>query len=151
MTIHDGEDSEMSERQEIELVEKSDLVGLVARYFAEGWRLVQIGCSTLPEGYEITYSFARDTHFRNLRILVAPQEEVPSVSVIYPNAFLYENELQDLFGVPVANLDPDYRGNLYRTAVPTPFSIDNVQLPAPPRKQAAKQNPDSVSGRPEEG
>ncbi len=125
----------MSGHQEIVLVEKCDLVGLVAELFAEGYRLVQIGCSTLPSAYELTYSFDREYRFRNLRITVAPDEEVPSISVIYPNAFLYENEIHDLFGVVITHIAVDYRGTLYRTALGTPFGIGNVKLPEPPKQK----------------
>ncbi|ABQ25012.1 ech hydrogenase subunit D [Geotalea uraniireducens Rf4] len=122
----------MSEPQEIVPVEKSDLVGIVAQLFAEGYRLVQIGCTTLPEAYELTYSFDREYRFRNLRFTVRPDEEVPSISVIYPNAFLYENEIHDLFGITITHITVDYRGTLYRTAISTPFSIGNVKFSEPP-------------------
>jgi ech hydrogenase subunit D len=127
----------MSEPQEIEAVEKCDLVGIVAELFSEGYRLVQIGCSTLPSAYELTYSFDREYRFRNLRITVTPEESVPSISVIYPGAFLYENEIHDLFGVAITHIAVDYRGTLYRTALGTPFSVDNVKLPEPPKPKAA--------------
>lgn len=125
----------MSDFQEIVSVEKCDLVGIVAQLFAEGYRLVQVGCSTLPNAYELTYSFDREYRFRNLRITVTPDEEVPSISVIYPNAFLYENEIHDLFGVVITHIAVDYRGTLYRTALSTPFSIDNVKLPESPKQK----------------
>ena len=109
-----------------------------ADLFAEGYRLVQIGCTTLANAYELNYSFDKEYRFRNLRITVTPDEEIPSISVIYPNAFLYENEIHDLFGVPIRNIAVDYRGTLYRTAIKTPFSIDNVKLPEPPKQKAAR-------------
>lgn len=123
--------------QEIVTVEKCDLVGIVAEFFAEGYRLVQIGCSTLPGAYELTYSFDRQYSLKNVRFTVTPDENVPSISVIYPNAFLYENEIHDLFGVPVTHITVDYRGTLYRTALSTPFSVANVKLPEPPKQKAA--------------
>ena len=139
----------MSEPQEIVPVEKSDLVGIVAELFAEGYRLVQIGCSTLPNAYELSYSFDREYRFKNLRFTVAPEEEVPSISVIYPGAFLYENEIHDLFGVVITHIAVDYRGTLYRTALSTPFSVSNVKLPEPPKQKApapaAKAETTSVS------
>ena len=125
----------MSEFQEIVPVGKCDLVGIVAQLYAEGYRLVQVGCSTLPSAYELTYSFDREYRFRSLRITVTPDEEVPSISVIYPNAFLYENEIHDLFGVVIIHIAVDYRGTLYRTALSTPFSISNVKLPEPPKQK----------------
>ncbi len=125
----------MSEPQEITTVGKSDLVGIVARFFAEGYRLVQIGCSTIENGYEINYSFDKDYQFRNLRLTVVPGEEVPSVSAVFSNAFLYENEIHDLFGVAVKNINIDYAGTLYRTAIKAPFSVENVKLPEPPKQK----------------
>jgi ech hydrogenase subunit D len=129
----------MSEPQEIIAIGKNDLVGRVAHLFAEGYRLVQIGCSTLQSGYELNYSFDKDYRFKNLRMTVAPDEEVPSISVIYPNAFLYENEIHDLFGLLVKDIAIDYGGSLYRTAIKTPFSIDNVKFPEPPKPKADAQ------------
>ena len=137
----------MSEPQEIVTVEKCDLVGIVAQFFAEGYRLVQIGCTTLPEAYEFTYSFDREYRFRNLRFTASPEEEVPSISVIYPNAFLYENEIHDLFGVVIRNIAVDYRGTLYRTAIRTPFGIDNVKLPEAPKLKAEAQGEQQGTAR----
>ncbi len=123
----------MSERQEIRPIGKAELVGIVAQLFAEGYRLVQIGCTTLPGAYEINYSFDKDYQFKNLRITAAPGEEVPSISVIYRNAFLYENEIHDLFGIAIKNISIDYRGTLYRTAIKVPFSVENIKFSAPPK------------------
>lgn len=130
------EESKMSELQEIVPVETCDLVGIVAELFAEGYRLVQVGCTTLPDAYELTYSFDREYRFRSLRITVKPEEAVPSISVIYPNAFLYENEIHDLFGVHITHIAVDYRGTLYRTALDMPFSIDQVKLTERPKAQS---------------
>jgi hypothetical protein len=44
-----------------------------------------------------------------------------SVSSIYPYAYLYENEMKDLFGIQIQNINLDFAGKLYRTAVKTPF------------------------------
>ena len=126
----------MSENQEIVSLPKHDLVGLVARLYAEGYRLVQISCNTLPAAYELNYSFDKDYQFKNLRVTVGPGEEVPSISMIYQNAFLYENEIHDLFGVTVTNISIDYGGTLYRTAIKAPFSIDNIKFPEPPKAKA---------------
>lgn len=126
----------MSEVQEIRKVEKCDLVGMVAALFAEGYRLVQIGCTTLADGYELTYTVDREYRLQNLRVTVTPTETVPSISVIYPGAFLYENEIHDLFGLVIEHIAIDYGGTLYRTALARPFSVDNVRLPEPPKPKA---------------
>lgn len=132
----------MREFQESLPVGKNDLVGIAAQLFAEGYRLVQIGCTTLAGSYEVNYSFDKDYRFKNFRIVVTTGEEVPSITAVYSNAFLYENEIHDLFGVPIKNINIDYHGTLYRTAIATPFSIGNCPVPEPPApKKDAPQKP----------
>jgi len=124
----------MSEPQEIIPIEKDALLGAVSDLFAQGYRMVQIGCTTLENAYELNYSFDKDYLFKNLRITAKPEDEIQSISVIYPNAFLYENEVHDLFGIKIKNMSVDYKGTLYRTAIKTPFSIDNLPKPEPPKQ-----------------
>lgn len=132
----------MSEPQEIIPIEKNNLLGIVSDLFAEGYRLVQIGCTTLQSAYELNYSFDKEYHFKNLRITVTPEEEIQSISVIYPYAFLYENEIHDLFGLTIKNITIDYHGTLYRTAIRTPFSIENCPVPELPKpKKETPQKP----------
>ena len=126
----------MSEPQEIVPIGKNELVGRVAHLFVEGYRLVQIGCNTLANGYELNYTFDKGYRFKNLRVSVAPDEEVPSISAVFANAFLYENEIHDLFGVSIKDIALDYHGTLYRTSIKTPFSVDHVKLPEPPKPKA---------------
>jgi ech hydrogenase subunit D len=139
----------MSEPQEIVPIGKNELVGRVAHLFAQGYRLVQIGCSTLQEGYELNYSFDKDYRFENLRILAAPGEEIPSISAVYANAFLYENEIHDLFGVVIRDIAIDYRGTLYRTSIETPFSIGNVKFSEPPKAKPEAAAPQKEKPQPQ--
>ena len=44
-----------------------------------------------------------------------------SVSNIFEPAFLYENEMHDLFGIKINLIKIDYNGTLYKTAKETPF------------------------------
>ena len=112
----------MVEEQEMVSIDKKEVVGAAAGLLASGYRLVQICCTTLADGYEMNYSFDRDYRFKNLRFTVKTGEEVPSISCIYWNAFLYENEIHDLFGIPITKIAIDYNGTLYRTRVPSPFA-----------------------------
>jgi len=131
----------MSEPQEIIPIQKDALLGAVSDLFAQGYRMVQIGCTTLENAYELNYSFDKDYHFKNLRVTAQREDEIQSISVIYPNAFLYENEIHDLFGIKIKNMSVDYKGAFYRTAIKTPFSIENLPKPEPPKqpKEAPKQ------------
>ena len=97
------------------------LVPEVLKIKHEGYRLVQI-CATRAEGgYELTYSFGKDYEFVCLRLLVKAGGEIMSISDIYEPAFLYENEIHDLFGINIKFITLDYKGNLYRIAEKTPF------------------------------
>jgi ech hydrogenase subunit D len=141
----------MSEPQEIIPIEKDALLGAVSDLFAQGYRMVQIGCTTLENAYELNYSFDKDYHFKNLRVTAKTGDEIKSISVIYPNAFLYENEIHDLFGITIKNMSVDYKGAFYRTTIKVPFSIGNLPKPAPPKvpKEAPRQQTEVSNQQPE--
>jgi ech hydrogenase subunit D len=124
----------MVEEQEMVSIDKKELVGAAAELQASGYRLVQICCTTLADSYEMNYSFDRDYRFKNLRFMVKTGEEIQSISCIYWNAFLYENEMHDLFGIPITNIAIDYRGTLYRTRIPSPFRLPEK----PPGREDSK-------------
>ena len=100
----------------------------------QGYRLVQIGATRLPEYVELTYSFDRESRLVNLRFQVlADGARVPSITSIYWCAFLYENELHDLFNVQVDGMAVDFHGHLYETTVKFPFGSTKAPVvkPAP--------------------
>ncbi len=129
-------DLPMVEEQEMVSIDKKELVGAAAELMASGYRLVQICCTTLADSYEMNYSFDRDYRFKNLRFTVKAGEEVPSISRIHWNAFLYENEIHDLFGIPITNIVIDYQGALYRTLIPSPFRLQ--EKPAGQKESGGK-------------
>lgn len=95
-----------------------------AREFqAKGYRLAQICCSRLPEKLEIQYSFDLDYEFTSLRLtLQDTSAPVPSISGIYFPAFLYENEIHDLYGVKIEGMAIDFKGNFYQKTMVSPFN-----------------------------
>jgi len=100
-----------------------ELLARAGQMRTEGYRLVQIGCAKIGDTYEINYSFDKDRKFLNLRITVAPGTEIPSISGIYWGAFVYENEIFDLYGITVTGINIDFKGTFYRTAVKHAFSV----------------------------
>lgn len=109
------------ENQTIIDVTVDELVDRAVMMKGEGYRLVQISC-TRTDGFEINYSFDKANKFMDFRIRISPETEVLSISHIFMAAFLYENEMKDLFGVKIKDIAIDYEGNLYRLAKKTPFS-----------------------------
>ena len=100
-----------------------DLTREVKALQTDGYRLVQIGCTDIGGAYEVNYSFDKGYQFRNLRLTVGPETEVPSISDIYWGAFVYENEMHDLFGIPVNGINIDFKGTFIKTAEKYPFSV----------------------------
>ena len=131
----------MIEEQPIIPVTPDRLVAEVQALRSDNWRLVQIGVTALGDVLELNYSFDRELHFRNLRFQVAAAgARLPSVSGIYWCAFLYENEIHDLFGISFDGLVLDFKGTLYHTATPFPFAsspASGAAAPATPAKPTA--------------
>ncbi|MBF0479085.1 MAG: NADH-quinone oxidoreductase subunit C [Candidatus Omnitrophica bacterium] len=110
-------------QQTITEISIGDLLNKVRAFKYEGWRLVQICCTKLPDVLELQYSFDKDYVFNSLKIVLKDTSTaVPSVSGIYLSAFLYENEIHDLFGINVQGIAVDYKGEFYRTQVKHGFN-----------------------------
>ena len=113
----------MIEKQTIISIPVSDLKGKVSSAFVEGYRLVQIGCTRLSDKVEVNYTFDKDYEFVNYKIeLPLENAELESITPIYWAAFTYENEMHDLFGINVKNINIDFKGGFYTTSVKTPFA-----------------------------
>jgi hypothetical protein len=140
----------------------------VQEYQRGGWRLALINVTTVmpaapapaPHGapaavdaapvdaapvdaagvFEIAWGFAREGEFETWRETIEAGTAVPSVSEFFGAAFLYENEIRELFGINVTGIGVDLKGQLYKTATRVPFSHQAVkarlaQLAAAPVKQ----------------
>ena len=109
------------EEQTILLIEPESLIPAVRERFEDGWRLVQIGCARINDLYEITYSFDKDLLLEHLRIIIGSNTKISSISSTYLAAFVYENEIADLYGIPIQGIVIDYKGKFITTSVPHPF------------------------------
>ena len=120
----------MSADQSLEIIPVEALLERVRAQHQQGSRLVQIGATRLPDKVELTYSFDLAGQLSSLRLqLPTDQPRVPSISPIYWCAFLYENDIHDLFNIQVDGIVVDFKGTLYRTAVKYPFG--STKVPAP--------------------
>jgi len=125
----------MTAEANIEIVTPDALLAKVRALRDQGYRLVQIGASRLPESMELTYSFDLENRLANLRLnLPLAQPRLPSISSIYKCVLLYENEIHDLFGIQVDGMAVDFHGNLYKTAIMHPFATVKA-----PRASAASE------------
>jgi len=111
----------MDVKQEIRNITLDELVSTVKDFSSKGYRLVQMSCTKLGENMQLNYSFDKDYEFINLRLDITIDTQVQSISDIYWSAVMYENEIHDLFGLNFNGMAMDFKGNLYKTAVKTPF------------------------------
>jgi len=109
--------------QEIIDIEKIDLLNKSLDMKNGGRRLAQI-CATKSAALVLLYSFVKEDRFTTLRFTIDAGEPVESISWLYPYAFLYENELKDLFGINILNMNIDFGGKFYQTAQKNPFTAD---------------------------
>lgn len=112
-------------------VEPVRLVETVEDLKASGYRMAQICASMVGDKIELLYTFDKDYVLKNLRVQLAQGEEIMSITGVYWPAFVYENEVHDLFGVKFKHLALDFQGGFYKLALPAPWN------PAAAEREAA--------------
>ena len=138
-----------SPEQTFEIITVETLVSKVGTLHERGHRLVQIGATRLPDQIELTYSFDLEGRLTNLRLHVpAENARIPSISSVYWCAFLYENELHDLFDLQVDGMAVDFQGNLYRTTVKFPFGTTRAPVVTTGTAALKPSAPSPISGQP---
>jgi hypothetical protein len=136
-------------------MDSATFLARVGEYHKGGWRLALINVTTVmapaapkhgaaaneedpdepatataaeaPGVFEIAWAFARDREFETIREQITVGDAVPSISEFFGAAFLYENEIRELFGINVTGLGLDLKGQLYQTNTRVPFSHQAVK------------------------
>jgi ech hydrogenase subunit D len=108
--------------QNIIPIEISELLDRVQDLKGEGYRLGQICAAKAGGRFHLLYSFDKDCVLTNLKLPVEDGEAIPSISGVYWPAFIYENEMQDLFGFQFKHLALNYNGKFFKVAEPTPWN-----------------------------
>jgi ech hydrogenase subunit D len=141
----------MPQEQTLELIAVDALLDKVRAMHQQGYRLVQISATRLPDVLELTYSFALDGRVAQFRLHLAEDSpRVPSISSIYWCAFLYENEMHDLFNLSVEGMAVDFKGTFYETAIKFPFGSTKAPVvrPATTTATSAPSTPAPVPAPP---
>jgi len=120
----------MTENKKMIDIGSDEVLSRVQSYQQGGYRLVQMCCVREPAGnvpadhLELHYTFGRDYEMVDLKFSIPPGEAIESITQIYPCAFLYENEIHDLYGVSIQGINIDFQGNFYKVAAAHPFNPD---------------------------
>ncbi|MDV0443908.1 NADH-quinone oxidoreductase subunit C [Methanorbis rubei] len=105
---------------------------------ADGRRLVVITCTAAANDYDITYSFAKGNDLLHYRMTVPEGTSIPAIDASFGGAFVYENEIHDLYGFTFTNMALDFGGTFIRTSVPYPFK--KKEAPAPTVTKVSKED-----------
>jgi hypothetical protein len=139
LTQHEGSNEKPQVFIDIDL---ADLRTHIERYDNDGWRFVNICGSTVTEGVELIYSFSNGLPLENLRFSIDATTTIPSVTDCFPNAFFFENETHDLFGVTFSDISIDFGGKFYGLSVPTPMNPRSTMA----QEEAAQAEATNVDG-----
>lgn len=112
----------------LKTIEPTELVETAHNLKAEGYRMVQICATKIPEAFELTYSFDKDHELYNYRVVVREGQELMSITDSYFAAFVYENEMKDLFGIDIKHIALDFQGNFFITNEATPWKKSGGDL-----------------------
>ena len=103
---------ELKSKTENIMAEKSEMFNRLNDLKAQGARLITI--TALDHGNEIEYiyNFSLNLDVINFHVKTPRKEPMPSITSIYPSAFIFENEIQDLFKIQVSGISVDFGGKL---------------------------------------
>ncbi len=108
-------------KQNFRTIKDSDLLSEIRDIKADGYRLVQICATNTAYETEVMYTFDKDHELLNVKLILPADRTLESVTGEFWGAFIYENEMNDLFGITFKHNQLDYEGNFFVTAEPTPW------------------------------
>jgi ech hydrogenase subunit D len=112
------------EPQHFKTVSLAEFPSAIQAFRDEGYRFVQACATTTPEGFGLTYSFDKELALENLHVSLAKGEGIGSISSAFPAAFVFENEMHDLFGIDISGISIDFAGKFYTVSMPSPMAVD---------------------------
>ena len=128
MTLNEKRD----EKRTVTEIEPVSVVERAHHMKSAGYRMVEMHCTRLADATEVNYAYDLDGDFQILRTRIPDGATLPSVTGIFACAFLYENEMQDLFGIQVTDMTVDYKGHLYKLKQQTPYRPADAAVAATP-------------------
>jgi NADPH-dependent glutamate synthase beta subunit-like oxidoreductase len=121
------------------IIDKAELISTVQGLLDEKARFGTATCLDLGDKFEIIYHFAPQESgepLKHIRVKIAKDDTIPSISSMYLCAALIENEIQELFNVQISDIALDWQKRFLRSKEspegellkPTPYE------PKPPER-----------------
>ena len=129
-----------------------ELLAHVQALKGAGARFVQMHAERCVDdgSYRLVYTFinvraaheqiARDGSYAIENLVVEgidQYQEIPSISSYYPAVFPFENEVHDLFGLAITDIQVDFKGFFYQVSTAEPMSVITPEVKAA-REKAMK-------------
>lgn len=129
-----------------------ELLSHVQALKGAGARFVQMHAERCVDdgSYRLIYTFinvhaaqeqiARDGSYAIENLVVEgidQYQEIPSISSYYPAVFPFENEVHDLFGLAITDMQVDFNGFFYQVSTAEPMSVITPEVKAA-REKAMK-------------
>lgn len=99
-------------------ITKGELVAVAQKMMDERARLSTASCVDLGDKFEIIYHFEPREYpepLKNIRVKIAKDDTLPSISNVYLGAALIENEIQELFNVQISGIALNFQKRFLRS------------------------------------
>lgn len=114
----------MAFEQSFSILDAKDLKSFAQNRKADGWRYVQTLAVNTESGVDVVYSFMKDASLENHTVKAVGKGDVlDSITDSYLEAFVWENEIHDLFGVSFKDIALDFEGTFYAVAQAEPMTV----------------------------
>lgn len=91
----------------------------------------------VDKGSDLIYSFMKDGKLDNVKIeSVSEKDTVASITDQFIEAFVWENEIHDLFNIQFDGIAIDFKGTFYKTSTDAPFTVISPEAAERKEKQA---------------
>ena len=105
-------------------MQAEELLAWVTERSRNGWRFVQLCATQCEQGADLMYTLRNGSAVESRTIHgVGQDDHIPSITEIYLEAFVFENEAHDLFGLQIDGIAIDFQGKFYRLSIDKPMTI----------------------------
>ena len=123
--------------QEFINIELKNLSAEAKARHEKGWRYVQTLAVKVDKGTDLIYSFMKDGAMENIKIQnVKDTDTVKSITDFFIEAFVWENEIHDLFNINFEGIAIDFKGKFYNVTTDAPMSVIGAEAKERKEKQA---------------
>lgn len=115
----------------------NDVCNIAKERKENGWHFIQLLAKKTQTGIDLVYSYRKDSEMEDLLVKdVKHEDKVASITESYIAAFVFENEIHDLFGLNIEGIAIDFKGKFYNVAVDEPMNVISPEVAQRLEKQA---------------